>query len=78
MSKIEDMMSELAQTRDELKLKVHLGSKELQDEWSELEGKWNEFESKAGLGESAEGLGTATGMLGEEISKAYRRLKDAL
>ena len=31
---------ELAQLHDEIKLKIHLGAKEAQDEWHEIEEKW--------------------------------------
>ena len=37
----------IKQHRDELKLKMHLGSKEAQDEWAKLEACWAEFEQKA-------------------------------
>ena len=36
----------LKQQRDELKLKLHLGGKEAQDEWDKLEGRLEELENK--------------------------------
>lgn len=78
MADFNALISELKQTRDEVKLKIHLGSKELQDEWAELEGKWNDFEAKAKLGDSAENIGEATSLLGDELSKAFKKFKSAL
>ena len=59
MSEFEDLMDELKQKRDELRLKIHLGSKEAQDEWQELEKKMQDFSSRAELGKTGEGLGEA-------------------
>jgi len=78
MPDINALMDELKQTRDEVKLKIHLGSKELQDEWSELEGKCDAFEAKARLGESAEDISEATSLLGEELAKAFKKIRSAL
>lgn len=78
MAGIKALVDELKQTRDEVKLKIHLGSKELQDEWNELEGKWDSFEAKAKLEESADNIGEATSLLGDELSKAFKKIKSAL
>ncbi|MEP1934558.1 MAG: hypothetical protein ABJJ37_25070 [Roseibium sp.] len=78
MADLQAVVDELKQTRDEVKLKIHLGSKELQDEWNELEGKWNDFESKAKLGESADNVGEAASMLGSELATAFKKIKSAL
>ena len=78
MSHIESLIEELKQARDELRLQIHLGSRELQDEWAKLEPKWNEFLKEADLEESAERLGAATRTLGEELKQAYERVRSAL
>jgi hypothetical protein len=78
MSHINSLIEELKQARDELRLQIHLGSKELQDEWAKLEPKWNEFLKEADLEESAERLGAATRSLGEELKQAYERVRSAL
>lgn len=49
MSDIKKMTEDLKQNYDEIKLKVHLGSKEAQDEWTELQERWHHFESQANL-----------------------------
>ncbi len=78
MPDIKEIIDEAKQARDEIKLKIHLGSKELQDEWGELEDKWDAFESKAKLGESAEDISEAASLLGEEFVTAFKRIKSAL
>ena len=78
MPDIDKITQELETARDELKLKMHLASKDLQDEWDELEKKYDEVKSKAGLDETAEGLSTAGSLLIDEIKKGYERIKAAM
>lgn len=78
MSEFEDLMEELKQKRDELRLKIHLGSKEAQEEWQELEKKMQDFSSRAELGKTGEGLGEAFGQLGHELKRGYQRVRDAI
>ncbi len=69
---------QMKQLRDELALKIHLGSMEAKAEWQELEEKWSEFEAKARLDETAEGLGEAFSLLADEIKAGYDRIRKAL
>lgn len=85
MSDFDDLIQELKQKRDELRVKVNLASKEIKDEWDELEEKMEEFSGKAkqfaddaGLKETGESLGEALGKLGHEIKLGYDRLRKAL
>lgn len=78
MAKIDDLVSELKQKRDELKLQIHLGSKEARDEWEELEVKMGEFRRKADLDKTGEGLESALENLGDELKAGYRRIRDAI
>lgn len=78
MTDYSKMLDELRTRRDELKLKIHLGTKEAQDEFDKLEAQWDEFAAKAKLEESAEGLGQALGTVGDELKKSYERLKKVL
>ncbi|MEP2759009.1 MAG: hypothetical protein ABJP66_08090 [Hyphomicrobiales bacterium] len=71
MADFDKIVADLKQTRDEVKLKIHLGNKDLQDEWQVLEAKWAEFERDAKLSESAEGIS-------DELADAYRKIKAAL
>ena len=78
MGDFEDLVADLKQKRDELRLKIHLASKEAQDEWEELEEKMQDFSSKADLGKTGEGLGEALGKLGEELKLGYKRIRSAI
>ena len=78
MGEFEDLVADLKQKRDELRLKMHLASKEAQDEWEELEEKMQELSSRAELGKTGEGLGDALGRLGEELKLGYKRIRNAI
>ena len=78
MSEQSNYLDDLKQMRDELRLQVHLGSKELQDEWEELEKKWTEFSRKAELEATAKGVGSALESVGSELMKGYERMRKAL
>tara|TARA_R110002020_G_scaffold136630_17_gene304814 strand:- start:30617 stop:30853 length:237 start_codon:yes stop_codon:yes gene_type:complete len=78
MSDIKKMTEDLKQNYDEIKLKVHLGSKEAQDEWTELQDRWHHFESQANLKKSKEDLGDAFEILGAELKDAFGRIRKAL
>ena len=85
MTDIQDLIEELKQKRDELRVQVHLASKDIKDEWEELEEKMEDFSGKAKqfaddakLKETGEGLGEALGKLGHELKLGYERLKKAM
>ena len=71
-------LEQMKQLRDELALKIDLGSMEAKAEWEELEKKWSDFEAKARLDETAEGLGQAFSLLADEIKAGYDRIRKAL
>ena len=78
MSEFDDLVADLKQKRDELRLKIHLASKEAQEEWEELEEKMKEFSSRAELGKTSEGIGDALGKVGEELKLGYQRVRNAI
>ena len=78
MSEFDELVSELKQKRDELRVRIHLASKEAQEEWRELEDKMDDFVSKADLGRTGEGIGDALGQLGQELKLGYKRIRDAI
>ena len=85
MADFDELLEELKQKRDELRVQVHLASKEIKDEWEELEEKMEEFSGKAKqfaddakLKETGSGLGDALGHLGQELKLGYERIRDAL
>lgn len=78
MPDLDDVIDDLKQTRDELRLKIHLASMEVQEEWNELEKKTEHFKAEAKLGQTGDEVGKALGDLGHELKKGYDRLKDAV
>ena len=71
MAEIDEIIEDLKQTRDEIRVKINLASKEVKDEWEELEEKMEDFSGKAKqFAEDAElkktgaGIGDALGQLG--------------
>jgi hypothetical protein len=78
MPDISNILEDLKRTRDEIALKIHLGSKDIQREWSELEKRWNAFERKAELDRSAKDVGDALKILGSELKDAFHRVRRAL
>jgi len=78
MGEFDDLIADLKQKRDELRLQIHLASREAQEEWNELEEKMQDFSARAELGKTSEGLGEAFGKLGQEIRQGYRRIRKAI
>jgi hypothetical protein len=78
MSEFDDLVEQLKRKRDELRVQVHLASKEIQDEWEELEGKMEHFSATARIRETGEGVGGALGQLGHELKLGYERIKEAV
>ena len=85
MSELDDLIEDLKQKRDELRVKINLASKEVRDEWEDLEEKMEEFSGKAKqfaddahLKETGAGLGKALSQLGHELKLGYDRVRDAV
>jgi chromosome segregation ATPase len=85
MTDFDELLEELKQKRDELRLQMHLASKEIKDEWEDLEEKMEDFAGKAKkfsgdakLKETGAGIGEALGKLGSELKHGYERIRDAL
>ena len=78
MPDFSNLIEDLKRTRDEIKLKIHLGSKDLQTEWSEIEKRWENFERKAEIDRSAKDVGDALQILGSELRDAFQRVRKAL
>lgn len=85
MPDFDDMIEELKQKRDELRVQMHLASKELKDEWEDLEEKMEDFSRKAKqftddaeLKKTGSGIGDALSQLGSELKRGYQRIRDAL
>ena len=80
---LDEFKQTLATERDELKVKAHLLSREVAEEWDEIEKKWDNFQFKASKvaeagKEGASDIYEATKLLGNEIGEAYRRMRKSL
>ncbi len=78
-----EVWAKLRQERDELRLKIHLGTMEAKEEWDEVEKKWQRFESKASekkdeLVETSRDIGEGVELITKELGAAYRRIRDGL
>ena len=62
--------------RDEVKVQVHLAKAELKDEWESLEPKFEEMEQK--LGGAAEETRQVVNVIADELTAAYKRIKERL
>lgn len=85
MSDLDEVLEQLKQKRDEVRVQMHLASKEVQEEWDDIEKKMEEFSAKAkkfaddaDLKETGSGLGSALGQVGQELKAGYERIRDAL
>ena len=78
-----EVWAKLRQERDELRVKMHLGTMEAKEEWDELEKKWQRFESKAAeakdqVVETSREVGEGVELIAKELGAAYHRIRDGL
>jgi SMC interacting uncharacterized protein involved in chromosome segregation len=78
-TRIDELLDDLKQMRDELKVKVHLAKLETSDEWDRLEKQLAKLEVKAKeIGavtlEESKDVGAAAKVLGEEIRDGLKRI----
>jgi hypothetical protein len=78
MADISKMLKDLQQRRDELKLQLHLASKDAEDEWEELMGEWDKFLSRSEFDKTTEEVGESARQLGLKMKDAYDRMKKSL
>jgi len=81
--KLKELVADLRQQRDELRLQIHLAQAEAKEEWEGLEHKWTEIESKLEVlsreaKDSSQDVGAAINLVADELRKAYKRIRDAL
>lgn len=80
---VNELMTSLKQIRDELKLRVHLGNRELQDEWGRLEERFAAWKSQAeplrhATEESAADVWSSLKLVGEELREGFQRIRKSL
>lgn len=77
MIDLSKLAADLERRRDEMKLHLHLASKDAEGEWQELMSEWDKFLTKAQFDKSSDEVGEAARELGLKLKAAYDRLKKA-
>jgi dsDNA-specific endonuclease/ATPase MutS2 len=80
---VDEMIAKLRQERDELRVQLHLGKKEVQDKWQQLSDQLavlNErYEpAKQAAKESASDIWQALKLVGEEIRDGFQEVRKSL
>lgn len=78
-AELDKLVDTLKAERDELKLKLHLGSMEAKEEFEEAEKKWKTMKTKASqIADSAEETSdeyvAKAKIIGEELKETYHRI----
>ncbi|MBE9475642.1 MAG: hypothetical protein IME92_00765 [Proteobacteria bacterium] len=69
------LMAELKQKRDELKVQLHLGTMDAEEEWDTLVADWDKFLSTSQFNRDAEEVGEAAREIGLKMKAAYDKAK---
>ena len=82
-SLVNDVLTKLKQQRDELAVKIHLGSMEAKDEFDKAKTRLNELERefapvRGAVDESAKNVVESVKMVGEEIKSSFDRVRKSL
>lgn len=82
-TRVENLVSELKQQRDEIKLKVHLAEMDLKDEWAQLEEKFYQMTSdydplKRAVAETSEDVWKSLEQVALELKDGFKRVWKAL
>jgi len=80
---IEEELEGLRTLRDELRVKLHLGAAEVQEQWEELDRKWSHAEGRLKVireeaAEAAEDVGEAARLLVNELRNGYEQIRRLL
>lgn len=78
-----ELISDLKQQRDHLRLKIHLGGVELREEFGKLDDKLSQLSHsydplKDAVGETTEGLWDSLKLVGGEIKDGFHRIRKSL
>ena len=78
-TRIDEMISDLKQERDELRLKLKLAKLEANEEWVKLEAKMARLETKTrelgnATADASHDIGAAAKLLGEEIRDGFKKI----
>jgi hypothetical protein len=81
--RLDKMIHQLKQERDELKVKLHLGKEDLKDEWDELRVKLDRLSEdyaplKRAVGETADDVWASLTLVAGEIRDGFHRIRKSL
>jgi len=81
--RLEKELEDLRTTRDELRVRMHLGKMDAQEQWEQIEKQWQHVESKLKVAgeagrEIAEDVGEAANLAIEEMKEGYAKLRKLL
>ena len=82
-SAVAELISTVKQHRDEIKLKLHLGSREVKDRWDELDDRFARLKAEyeplaAAVDETAEDVGESLKLIAEELKDGFNRIRETL
>jgi predicted nucleic acid-binding Zn-ribbon protein len=77
---INELIAELKQVRDELKVQLHLAKEDIKDDWDQVEGNLEKLEAKArNIGDAAKDasgdVGEAAKLLAEEVKSGFDKIR---
>ncbi len=80
---VEELISDLKQQRDEIRVRLHLGGQDLKKEWEVLDDKLNQLSHRFdplrdAVGESADEVWDSMKLLGSEIKDGFHRIRKSL
>ena len=80
---LREEVASLRTLRDELRVRVHLGAKDVKDRWHDAERAWRKLEGRLedlgrATAESSEEVGRAVRLLASTVRDAYGHIKAAL
>lgn len=81
--RIEELLDELKEERDELKLKFKLAKMEAGDEWEKIEAQLESLEGKTKelkdvAADASQDIGSAAKLLAEEIANGFNKIRKHL
>ena len=79
-TRLDSIVEDLKRTRDEVRIRLHLGAADARTEWEALEKKWSHLEGRLGVlgkeaGAAGENVGEALELVAKEIRAGYERVK---
>lgn len=78
-----ELISDLKQQRDHLRVKIHLGNQELKEEFENLDDRLSELNHrfdplKAAVGETGQDIWDSLKLVGSEIKDGFNRIRKSL